>query len=169
MVVVEEWREDDEQTALDLSQADLPVVVIDARSLRSLQRLGAASPLADAKVLLDVSAADTPKDNPLVIAARQKLHAADLLLAQNCHAGVLDLLASALLNKAAAACGANQPPSLDSAAVWLYGDCVPKQLISMDHAGLIVRVVALSQSPSVPEVLVEQAATDARWLFEALV
>ncbi len=168
LVVVEQWAETDEQSAEELSHPDIQVAVIDARSLRSLQRLGAASPLADTQVLVETRVTEPAKDKVLHQLAHDKLHAAEVLLAQHCYTGVMDLLAAALLCKAAAVCGASQAPSVDNAAVWLFSDCVPKQLLSLDHANRILKVIALSHSVNMPEALLLQNVDDTRWLFEAL-
>ncbi|CAD6878113.1 hypothetical protein [Methylomonas albis] len=160
LVVVESWREGDEEAAEDLSSDGLKVAVIDRRTWRSLQRLGGASPLAEARQIFE-SAADPAPVNPLHETAAQKLRSAQVLLEQQCMAGVMDLLASALLDKVAALAGMDRAPPANEAAVWLYGDIVPRGLLAAEQITLILQAVSLSQSPVLPEPLMRQVAGDA--------
>lgn len=160
LVVVESWREGDEDAAENLSAGGLPVAVIDRRTWRSLQRLGDASPLAGASTEFEAAAAPVAI-HPLHAAAGQKLRSAQVLLAQQCAAGVMDLLASALLAKAAALAGLDRAPPIHEAAVWLYADVVPSALLAAEQVTLILQAVSLSQSPAIPEPLMRQLAEDA--------
>lgn len=166
LAVVEHWQENDEQLAQQLSTSDLPVAVIDARALRSLQQLGAGSPLAEGRTVFAPAA--QPAENSLSSAAAQKLHAAEILLQQECPAGVMDLTASAVLLKLTALCGQHQPPALSMAPVWLYSDIVPRNLLTPPQLTLALQVIALSQSPAVPESLVRQSVAEVRQLFADL-
>ena len=168
LVVVNPMNEADEQVAEDLSPSELPVAVIDARTLRSLRRLGAASPVAETRTLFESAQPEEKPENPLLETARQKLNSAEVLLQQECTAGVMDLLASALLLKVAGLNGQLQPPALDSAAVWLYSEILPAQVLTHDQAGIMVRIISLSQSPEVPDALVEQSLGDVNLLFSVL-
>lgn len=168
LVVVERWDDDDEQSAKVVSADGLPVAVIDARTWRSLQRLGSASPLAESKTVFEPSVdPQQPTQNPLHELATQKLRSARVLLEQQCHAGVVDLLASALLLKLAALNGQAQAPQLTDATVWLYSDIMPRGLLTAEQAGRVLQVVALSLSSSVPEVLIRQVAHEAEQLWLA--
>lgn len=168
LVVVQQWQDTDERNAQDLSVADMPVAVIDARTLRSLQRLGNASPLAETKTLFETGTSETAPENPLLTMAAQKLRSAEVLLEQQCSSGVMDLLALALLLKVAALNGQSQAPALATAAVWLYSEILPQQLLTPEQAALVLRVVSLSQSPDLPEALIAQALTDVCELFAQL-
>jgi hypothetical protein len=168
LVVVEQINDADEQSAQKLSQTELPVAVIDARSLRSLQRLGAASPVAEARTLFQSAQSEEKPENPLLKTAQEKLRSAEVLLQQQCTAGVMDLLSSALLLKMAGLNGQIQTPALDLATVWLYTEIVPAQVLTQEQAGIMLRIISLSQSPDVPEALVEQSLMDVRLLFSAL-
>lgn len=164
LVVLEQWHDDDEQAAQDLSTEDLPVALIDSRTWRSLQRLGSASPLAETHTLLEVSKADV-EESPLHDLARQKLRSAEVLLEQQCTAGVMDLLASALLLKLAALTNQTQPPAITEAAVWVYAEIVPQGLLTPEQAAQVVQVVSLSMGTGLPEMLVRQAASAVGRLF----
>ena len=174
LVVVNQIEDGDDQSAQDLSQPELPVATIDARSWRSLQRLGAASPLADTHTLfettqLEAIQPETKPENPLLTAAQDKLKSAEVLIQQQCTAGVMDLLASALLSKVAGLNGQTQAPTADTAAVWLYSEIVPAQLLSPEQAGMVMRISSLSLGPEVPEALIEESMADVRLLFSTLV
>ena len=165
LVVVTDLNDSDEQTTLELSQPDLPVAVIDARAWRSLQQLGSASPVAAAQILFTAEQPEVKTENPLLKLAEEKLRSAEVLMQQQCSAGVIDLLASALLCKVAGLEGLTQAPAADRAAVWLYGDIVAKQILTQEQAGVVMRIIALSLQPEVPDAMTEQALTDVRMFF----
>jgi hypothetical protein len=100
--------------------------------------------------------------------AAQKWHSAHVLLEQQCMAGVMDLLASALLSKLAALHGQSQAPIINEAVVWLYTEIVPQGLLTPEQMALVLQVVSLSLSSSLPEVLISQTAQDAGPLWMAL-
>lgn len=165
LVVVEHLQDEDEQAAQDLSADDLPVAVIDGRTWHSLQRLGDASPLAETRIVFETVETEQPMENPLHDLARQKLHSAQVLLEQQCTAGVMDLLASALLLKLAALNSQTQAPTITDAAVWLYADIVPSGLLTTEQAAQVVQVVSLSMGSGLPDSLIRQAANDVAQLF----
>ncbi|MBS4050730.1 MAG: DEAD/DEAH box helicase [Methylomonas sp.] len=165
LVVVEQWHDDDEHAAQDLSAGDLPVAVIDGRNWRSLQRLGNASPLAEVDTLFEAVKVDQPEQNLLHELARQKLRSADVLLEQQCTAGVMDLLASALLMKLAALNNQTQAPTITDAAVWVHTEIVPSGLLTPEQAAQVVQVVSCSLGSNLPDILVRQAANDVGHLF----
>lgn len=168
LVVVERWQDSDEQTAEQLSADDLPVAVIDGRTWRSLQRLGQASPLAETKTVFETIGPEPAQPNPLLALAEQKLRSAQVLLEQQCSAGVMDLLAAALLSKLAVLNGQAQVPVITEAAAWLYAEIVPKGLLSNEQAALVLQVVSFSLSQSLPETLIRQAAEDVSQLMAVL-
>jgi hypothetical protein len=91
-----------EQVAIDLSQK-VPVALIDMMTLSSLNRLGAASPLAQVQTYYDADQ-DTPSaDSPsrLATMAEEKFNGARLLMDQRLHTPALDLLLAAQLATAA--------------------------------------------------------------------
>ncbi len=168
LVVVNQVKDEDEQTALDLSEPELPVAVIDTRTLRSIKRLDTASPVVETRTLYESAQAEEKPENLLLKAADKKLKSAEVLLQQQCIAGLMDLLASALLLKVAGINSQTQAPTLENATVWLYSEILPTQILTQDQANIIVRIISLSQSPKVPETLIEQSLADVRLLFSAL-
>ena len=160
LVVVNQQNDDDEASAQALFDPDVPVVVIASRTLSSLQRLGAASPVAESRLLFEPDA-NLKAPNPLFKAAEAKLRSAEILLEQQATAGVMDLLASSMLTNTAALAGLSQVPATDTAVLWLYSEVLPQQLLNQEQVTAIVRALSLSQTPAVPIKLIEQALADA--------
>lgn len=160
LVIVNPIHNSDEDTVRQLSKGVVPIAVVDTKTLNSLKGLEACSTLATLPVLYKQSLATTI--NPLTQMAEAKLHSAETLLAQHCVAGVLDLIASAMLLQAAAIAGQFQAPAIDTVTVWLHNEILPQQLLTPAQADAIIRVVSLLQSPDVPLSLIEQAITDAK-------
>ncbi len=164
LVVVNQRSDDDEVSAQNLSEPDVPVVVIDSRTLAGLQRLGATSPVTDSRLLFEPEVMDQKTIHPLIKSAEAKLRSAEILLEQQLTAGVMDLLAASMLAMAGAMAGLSHVPSADTAAIWLYNEVLPQQLLTQEQAAAIVRALSLSQSPAVPINLIEQSLADARLL-----
>ena len=76
----------------------------------------------------------------------------------------MDLLASSMIALAAAKVGLTQVPAVDTAAIWLYSEVLPKQLLTSEQVAAIVRTVSLRHCLSVPVNLIEQSLADARLL-----
>jgi hypothetical protein len=164
LVVVNQQNDADEASAQYLSEPDVPVVVIDSRTLAGLQRLGAASPVAQSRLLFEPEVQSEKTTNPLLNMAGAKLRSAEILLEQQCTAGVMDLLASSMLAMAAAIAGLAHVPAADTAAIWLYSEVLPQQLLTQEEVAAIVRALSLSQNQAVPVNLIEQSLADARLL-----
>ncbi len=160
LVIVKQLEQGDDDVAQELSEDELPVVVIASNTLASLQRLGVASPVANAKVVSE----EKEEINPLIKLAQQKLQSAEVLVNQQCYAGVMEILASTMLTIASVASGLKQVPSPEKATVWLYSDVLPKQLMTADQVASIVRVISLNQNVDVPDEMVQQALTDTQGL-----
>ncbi len=165
LVIVNQTEQDDDASAQALSEQDLPVVVIATKTLSEIQRLGTASPLADVKVIYQQAENSAIGINPLLKVAQDKLKSAEILVEQQCYAGVLEILAVTLLTIATVASGEKQIPTLEKATVWLYSDVLPKQWMTMEQINSIVKVIALSQNINVPQPLVEQALLDTQALM----
>ena len=142
----------------------MPVVIIDSKTLASLQRLGTASPVADARLLFEPDVDEQKTVSPLFKSAEAKLRSAEILMEQQATAGVMDLLASAMLMMAVDKAGLAQVPPMDSAVLWLYSEALPQQLLNQEQVAAIVRALSLSHNPEVPLTLMEQVLADARLL-----
>ncbi len=164
LVVVNHAHEGDEEEASYLSVPGVPVVIIDSKTLASLQRLGTASPVADARLLFEPDVDEQKTVSPLFKSAEAKLRSAEILMEQQATAGVMDLLASAMLMMAVDKAGLAQVPPMDSAVLWLYSEALPQQLLNQEQVAAIVRALSLSHNPEVPLTLLEQVLADARLL-----
>ncbi len=150
-----------EQVAIDLSQK-VPVALIDLMTLSSLNRLGAASPLAQVQTYYDVKEDQSTVAGPsrLATMAEEKFNGAKMLMGQGLHTSALDLLLSAQLATAADRAGLDFPKTAAEAGVWVYSEAIPKGILTQDEAGLIMQAVGLSQAPTVPEMLMDQLMKD---------
>ncbi len=162
LVVMDRVDADAERTAEQLSQT-VPVALIDLRTLIGLQRLDPAFPVGAAKTYYETPAEDRGEEvPPLVARAQEKLKGAEVLIEQRCHAGAVDLLCSSLLAAAASRTGLEHPPDPREAGVWLYGEALPKGLLTREQGAAIMRAVALAGAPTVPESLIREVLEDAR-------
>jgi len=161
LVVLDRVDEAADEVAASLS-GSVPVALIDPRTLAGLERLGAASPVAESRTLFEAApAAAAQRDPPLLTRAREQLRGAGLLLDQGCAGPALELLLAALLASAAVRAGDQAPPTAAQAGIWLYAEALPKGALSQDQAGLVMRAVVLAQGgEAVPEPLLRGLAAD---------
>ena len=163
LVVLDQVNDDDDAIADGLSER-VPVALIDRRTLASLNRLGDASPVADAEPVYAVDGTDSaaPSEPPLLRKAREGLEAARLLIQQRCPGPALDLMLSALLAAAALRAGQADPPNASQAGIWLYGEVLPAGLLQQQDAALLMRAIALGQgADAVPDSMLTALADDA--------
>ncbi len=171
LVVLDRVTEADDVAIQDLPE-QVPIALIDRRTLASLSRLGSASPLAEAEPLFEPpgtpeSAEAVPAEHPLARKAAEHLKAARLLLQQACPGAALDLLLGALLASAAQRAGRDQPPAAKEAGIWLYAEALPAQALDPSDAALLMRALALSQGgDAVPEPLLTSLADDIATFLE---
>jgi hypothetical protein len=166
LVVMDRTDEEADRTAQGLSD-QVPVALIDRRTLAGLQRLGAASPAAEGEILFDATAqSGRPEAHPLVRQAQAKLDGARVLLDQT-RAGAplggpaMELLQSSLLCASALLAGRAQPPGPRDAGIWLFGEAIPTGAIDQSDAALVMRAIALAQdADAVPLALLEALAAD---------
>lgn len=164
LVVLDQVSDADDQQAAQLG-GDIPVALLDPRTLRSLQRLGAASPLKDAQPYYD-SATTVEAEEPLVprllLKAPEKFRAAELLLEQGMTNVPLELLLETVLNTAAARGNLERAPKAAQAGVWVYAEAAPNGWLSHEEAALVMRSIALAQALELPTSLLEQLLEDVR-------
>jgi len=166
LVVMDRVDDETDRVAREIS-GEVPVALIDPRTLSGLQRLGAASPVGDTQTYFDAAAAGGErKGTRMAVLAREKLKAAEVLMGQQCLSAATELLNSASLAAAAARAEVEQPPSPQEAGVWLYGEALPKGWLTQEQAGLVMRGVALAQAPAVPEPLLQELLGDVRGFVE---
>lgn len=164
LVVLDQVSDADDQQAAQLG-GDIPVALLDPRTLRSLQRLGAASPLKDAQPYYDAATtveAEEPPVPRLLLKAQEKFRAAELLLEQGMTNVPLELLLETVLNTAAARGNLERAPKAAQAGVWVYAEAVPNGWLSHQEAALVMRSIALAQALELPTSLLEQLLEDVR-------
>jgi hypothetical protein len=158
-------RMDDEAQGLaEALSGEVAVAVIDARTHAALQRLGANSPVAGAREVWHRP--ELPAVAPLLTQARRKLKAADVLLDSDCVTEAMPLYAHALLTATAVRAGLDAVPET-GAAIWLYGDLVPRGVVTADDAAVLLRAQALATAADVPMALALQVREDVRRFVEA--
>jgi superfamily II DNA or RNA helicase len=172
LAVLDQVDDADDERVAGLSER-VPIALIDRRTLRGLQRLGAASPAAEAEELyrapIDGQPAEGRVENPLLRRAREKLEAAELLLHQECAGPATELLLGALLAAASVRCGRSAPPDPGKAAVWLYAEALPAGQLGAEDAALVMRAEALARSDAAvpPDLLLALAADVASFVTDA--
>ena len=161
MVVLDAVDQQADELAERLSET-VPVAMIDQRTLKGLERLGAGSPAASAEVLYSAGEAGEPVagDRRLFRLAEEKLRAASILVEQHCSEGAVELLVSSLLAAASGRAGLESAVSAELAGVWLWEKAVPAGFVDQDEAALIMRAMALAQAPSIPDNLLRQLLDD---------
>ncbi len=144
-----------DRTATHLSTPEVPVAVIDLRTLNGLSRLGANSPVETNRTWYDASRDEKDgKTSRLMALAGEKLKATRVLVEQALSGSALEMLLSAQLTAAADRAGMDSPVSTQEAGIWLYGEAIPGGLLNQKDADLITRSISLSQCPSVPEEMI---------------
>ncbi len=142
--------------------SDIPIALIDPLAFKGFQRLGAGSPLAQARAVFDAAGAE-PADgvSRLRRLASEKLEAAKVLLDRQMAGSALDLTVAALLAVAADRAGNEAPVSASEAGVWIFGEAIPAGALDAEDANLIMKGVSLAQGQDVPETLVADLVNDA--------
>lgn len=168
LTVLDEVTAEDDQVAEKLSET-LPVAIIDMRTLTGLARLGGSSPVAEQQILYNGAEQGTDEStvSGLQLLAAEKFKAATVLIDQDCAGVALDLLLSALLAKASDQAQLTSAVTIQDAGVWLYSEALPKGLLTQDDAALIMRALALTQSSSVPENMVNDLCLDVEIFISA--
>ncbi|MFW8601177.1 SNF2-related protein [Desulfobacterota bacterium M19] len=166
LAVLNEVDDGADRVAARLSSPMVPVAVIDLRTLKGLSRLGGGSPVAGGKTYYE--AGDEEAGEPrLMTMAKEKFKAAQVLAGQQLISGAVEVLQSSLLAAAAHRAGREHPVSAGEAAVWLYGEALPRGVLDQREAALISRGIALSQCPSVPEPLLADLLRDTELFVNA--
>lgn len=161
LVVMDRVDEEADRAAAAIS-GEVPVALIDPRTLSGLQRLGTASPVAGSRTLFETARESEEQREPALLRqAHEKINGAEVLIQQACPAPAVDLLLGALLAAAAVRAGQEIPPAPQEAGVWLYGDVLPKGTLTQDQAGLVMRTMALAQGvEGLPEPMLRELASD---------
>ncbi|WP_260291939.1 DEAD/DEAH box helicase [Sedimenticola hydrogenitrophicus] len=165
LVVIDRVDEAASRLAETLSQ-HIPVALVDPLTLTGLQRLGDAFPFAVGQVHYDAAAQPQPQGPSLLRRqAEERLEAARLLLEQGSRGPAVELLLSAMLAATADLAGETSAPTAQQAAVWLYGEALPRGLLEEGQAAILIRALALAQAPELPQSMLEAMLTDAQTLL----
>ena len=142
-----------EALAVQLSE-QIPVALIDHFALQGLSRLGSASPLAEAETYYDQDQ-QPQKSGPskLQLLASENLEAARVLAEREMQKPSLELLVSAILAKAGDLAGLDKPITASEAGVWIYGEALPKGLLTDAEATLLMRGIGLNLAKKLPPEL----------------
>jgi superfamily II DNA or RNA helicase len=167
LVVLDRLAEADEAAAERLS-TEVPVAVVDPRTLRGLARIGAGGLAGEARTYLDASTRAGAEMPRLLALARERLAAAEVLAGQGAGGPAVELLATALLAGAAHRAGLERAPTADQAVVWIHAQAVPRGWLGLEDAGLVTRALALQQAADVPASLVGALLADAHGFLVAL-
>ena len=164
LVAVTERLEAGDHDAAEALSAEVNVAVVDARTYYGLQRLGAASPLGEARSAWERPTDEVPAVDPRLAAAERKLRAAGALLEGEARPEAMGLFADAMTALLAIRADCAAVPESSRAAVWLYGELIPAGRATAEEAGAVLRARALSEAPEVPDALAAEIAQFARGL-----
>jgi superfamily II DNA or RNA helicase len=140
---------------------DVPIECIDAATYAALTRVGLGNQFG--RVVAERQArSGVPEVPKLLSLSRRKLEAAERLLAGDCVAESLTLLAASLVALAAHRAGLEQAPGAEHAAVWLHTAAVPAGWVSPDELSAALSAQALSAAPAVPAAVAERLFEVAR-------
>ena len=157
-----------DEIAAKLSAGRVPVALIDLRTLNSLSRLGAGSPIETEKTyyLATKNNAEN-KASRMATLALEKFQAAGLLVEQKLYSSALELLLSALLTAASDRAGLEATVPAAEAGIWLYGEAIPRGLLTQPEVDLISKALSLNHCPTVPESMMTDLLRDAEGFFVA--
>ena len=137
-------------------------LVVDPLTLKSLQRLGDASPVQKGELYYTAQSDSRSDESLLLKQAKEHFAAAELLLEQTRNGPALELLNTALLTTAAARGGQNRAPKAEQMIVWLFSEALPQGWLDQGQAALIMRGLSLAQAPELPDALLSSLLEDSR-------
>jgi len=164
IAVVDATDQDSHSLAEHLSE-EVPVAIVDRSTLAALRRLG----LSDGGDGGSGEVWRRPRGepgadrlHPLAARARRKLEAAEALVENDCTAEAAGLLAQAMLAALAHRADLPSPPAPEKAAVWIYGEAIPRGWMTAEDAASALRADAMSRAGEVPAPLVQDLLAEAR-------
>lgn len=153
---------------VDALKLEVPVALVQSQTLHQLKSLGISSLLEDSEPVELSHSAKIEAPNPWQRQAIELLNATAKLLEQNIQNGVLELLASTIAHAMTAKSNTDVLISIDDLPVWLYAEAVPNQILAIEQASVISRVIGLRQVNTVPEALIAQSYEDTKQLLAEL-
>ncbi len=165
--------EDEDDAFVDQVNLPAPVATIDIRTLRQFNKLGEASPLADAQIYADHSVPSRP-ERIWLAQAKEKLNSARILFEHNSQensdassdSSIMELLSSAAGAYVTDRANSDQLISVEETPVWIYSKGIPEEKISEQHASSIMRVLGMRFSNQIPADLVRQSFNEMQSLIE---
>ena len=163
IAVVDTVVEDSSSIAARLSEI-VPVVVLDQLTYSTLRGMGVGGEAQDHhEVWRRPEKGSEPRPvHPMEALARRKLDAAEALVRHECGAEAVGLMAQAMLASLVSRTERDTVPSSSEAAVWLYGEAIPKGCVTTEDAAAALRADALSRSESVPAELLKDVLIESR-------
>lgn len=149
-----------DRLAEQLSTA-VPVALVDRLTLKGLQRLGSASPLAETSCYFEAAAGEEAARSRLSRQASEKITAARLLVDQQLHDSAVEMIFAALLATAADKAGREAPLERSEVGVWAYAEALPQGLLDEAQVGLLMRALGFVQGGIAPAALVSALLEDA--------
>jgi len=142
------------EAAVAAASADLPVAAVDARTFAALRRLGSGG--EERAVFVRQQRAEPG----LVEQARRKLQAAQVLADADCAGEAVALARTAMLLALADRAGLLHAPEPANAAVWVFGELMPRGIVGAELAATVARVLALGEVAEVPAELARGLVAD---------
>ncbi len=155
----------EESSAIAARLSDIvPVVILDQHTYAALRGMGVGGVALDRQEVWrrPDKESEAPLVHPLEALAKRKLDAAEALVRHECGAEAIGLMAQAMLSSLASRAERDTIPSSSEAAVWLYGEAIPKGQVTAEDASAALRADALSRSESVPLELLQDVLVESR-------
>jgi hypothetical protein len=149
-------------------EVEVPLALVDPLTLKSLQRLGSASPVQEGETYYTAESDDHSSESLLLRQAKEHFAAAELLVEKASNGPALELLNTALLATAAARGGQSRAPTAEQAGVWLFSEALPQGWLDQAQAALIMRGLSLAQASELPDALMASLIEDSRGFVLAM-
>ncbi|WPL15395.1 RNA polymerase-associated protein RapA [Thiorhodovibrio winogradskyi] len=164
LLVLDQVSAEDDRLAAEQA-GEIPIALIDKRTLASLNRLGEASPVADSEPLYQTPPQSQPKaaSARLVKRASDNLEAATVLADHGRMATAMELLLKSLLAAASLRAGLEEAPTAQTAGIWLHTEVLPSGALSAAEGALLTRALALAHGgDALPPALFAELMAETR-------
>jgi hypothetical protein len=168
-VIVERVDDFADAVAEAASTDEIAVTVLEQKTVRRIEKLGARSPFSDATRVDTPAEGDVGDEEARATASRaeRRLRAARVLYEQGLSKDALEIAAEAICSAIAERAGVKPPERAENATAWLHTEALPGLKNGVD-AHLATRLVAVSTSSEVPRPLAEELLEDAAHILETL-
>ena len=161
IIVVLDNITDADETFADQLQSDIPIVLLDPRSMRQLRKLNTDGwPSVSDSALQRADKQTEKQRSPWYQIANDKFQAAKLLNQQGV-AGVLDLLSAAICAKISAIAEIKELITVDTASLELYTNTTLLEALSAQETECFIKVFNLSRlNTLIPTSLIDTLLTE---------